>query len=318
MGREVDVWWLLWVWIAFAQQPLSANERLDEAWRRIETGDFAGARVLTAEIDDSPASSHGEEALYVTAVSFQLEGSTDRAVDTFRTLLERWPMGVRADDARFRTALTLGPSDPAAALDALNELKPWNKLPEDGARRVGWSRAAWSLDLDRWTRGRKLIAKEERIGAPYLDEFEVRARASFLAAQLRRADEAHFDVATNRIKARLKVRRASLDAADVALDRLVELGALQPVFRGLIDLADSYEDLVHDVQNARIPRRLDDAQVAHYRKTLAPLELDLKHRALTYYEHARTLSVRFEASPDTLTAMQEGIERLQRDIEDEP
>jgi tetratricopeptide (TPR) repeat protein len=245
----------------------SAQERLDTAWRRIDLGDFEGARILADEVRElEPA--WEQELTYLEGVSFQLERDHDSALVVFDRLVDTWPDGGRVLDTNFRRALTMadaGRHDDA--MDALRRLKPYGKLPDEARAKIGFCEATWLFETGKTGPGLRKITKALRKTAPdALTWFQARARHAVLTHAVEASMVLDFaGVPERKLKSVLEDRAVYVLSAEAELNALVDLGETWFILEGLREVGDAYADLARDFRDAPTPDGLGLVEAAKYR-----------------------------------------------------
>lgn len=262
----------------------SPQERLDEAWRRVDLRDFEGARLLLPSFEtELPV-----EARYLLAVSYQLEPQHEPALAAFRALIEGWPTHPRAVDARFRVALTLADAErPDEALLALREVGRWQQLDGEAALKLRLSEATWTFESGKLGRGLRLITKAlDEVSEGTLTWFQARARSAVLHHACTSANLLDFAVPEARVKARLNARATYVQAAEHELAELASLPEPFFILAGLLDLGDTFKDLGDDLLAAPPPTRLDAEQARIYQEGVRGRAETQYVKAHRYYDLA--------------------------------
>lgn len=285
---------MLWMLLAsaLAQSPATAAERLDEAWRRIDVGDWYGARIL---VDETRAlePSWDEELLYITAVTYQLDREHDEALEVFDALLDAYPEGERAVDTRFRRALTLADrGDFDDASKTLRELRPYGKLPDEGQRKIALCEATWTLERGKKSGLRKIDRELSRLAPEQLTWFQARARSALLHHAVDVSRTLEFDVSDKVMTRQLNTRAAYVFGAEAQLNAIVDTKETWFILDGLGALGDAYVDLADDLLARPVPDDYGDIQTAQFRNRLESQAVVQLIKARKYYDLGREHATR--------------------------
>lgn len=247
-------------------QVASVRARLDEAWIRVDQGDHEGALLLA---DDVARRTEDPDLLvetrYLGAVSLQLRAEHDEALAAFAALLDTLPADhPRTDDVRFRVALVEAQAGrPRDALRALRRLGPTRRFDEAAARKIAFAEATWLVEAGRTRRGVRKLADAFATTLPQeLTWFQARARWALAHDRVAAAADLDFDRPDKRQGRHLKDRVALLREAEAQVSALAELPEPWFVVDGVRALGEAWEALGDDLQQARPPRKLSDAQEA--------------------------------------------------------
>jgi hypothetical protein len=268
---------------------VSAEARADEAWRRVEIGDWVGARLMAAEAMRAEPDLE-PEALYITAVSWELDRRHDDAIAVFDDLIDRFPDHVRAVDAQFRRALTLADAGrPDEALRALRGLGTASKLRRTGAddedlRKVELVRATWIYDSGRRRSGLRRITRAlDGVEPSELTWFQGAAHAAVLRHELLSSQALDFNVPDSQVRERLDARGAHVDLARARLDALIRLNEPWYILEALRQFGESFEDLADDLLAAPRPAGMSRTAAAIFDATVSSRAVDQLVKAQQYH-----------------------------------
>lgn len=306
---------------ASADEPLSAEARIAEARVRIDRGDLAGARILLEEAQRlDPAVEL--EATYLTGVAWELERDHPRALDTFRRLIEAWPEHARAQDSRFRVALTLADAgQPAEALRALREVGSPRKLkradPTGGdAAKVRLCRATWSyMAHDTPATIRQLRAALAEPAPSGLAWFHGWGHLAVVRQELEHAEALAIGVTDREVRAWLSARTAHVETAKAELEALIELGEVWFILDGIGRFGHHFEDLADDLLAAPEPPGLSPTSRAILKANVELRALDQLVKARSYLQLGLDLALRVSWEGPEAAALQQEIDRLTARIE---
>ncbi len=275
----------------------SPQQRLHEAWRRIDLGDYDGARLLAAEARDL-THELDEELGYLVGVSHQLQGDLVTAIEHLHQLRLAFPQGSRWRDATFRLALCHGDLGGfKVARRHLRELRPHADLPLEAQHKVAMLESTWLFEQGRLRRGLRGIEETLAQLAPdQLTWFQAHARAAVLRHAIAASKELDFDVPESRVRRVLEARATYIQAAEVQLSATIDLAESQHILDGLLELGGAYEALADDLLTAPTPKQLSSSEGARYRAGVSQQAVTQLVKARRYFElgveHATRIGLR--------------------------
>lgn len=279
---------------AEAPAPLSARERLDEAWRRIDRGDWDGAILLARDAaarspDDDP------EARYLTGVALSGAERPDEAIATFRALIEAWPTTSQALDGSFRMAIVLaeqGRYDDALA--AFDRLKPVRRLAPEGRLKVTLCTATWTLDRDGDKHAWKAVERAlTKVAPDQLTWFQALAHRALLRRATHGADLVSLDVAEGRLERAVDMRGTFLTVAELELGKIADLHEPRFALDGILALGLAYEHTGDALLASPTPSTLGAVESDRYERLLRARAEGMWIKASKLYELGLDTAGRF-------------------------
>lgn len=252
-----------------APAPLSARERLDEAWRRVDRGDWDGAILLARDAaarspDDDP------EARYLTGVALSGADRPDDAIAAFRALIAAYPSSSTALDGSFRMAIVLadqGRYDEALA--AFDRLKPLRQLAPEGRLKVVLCTATWTLERDGDKRAWKAVERAlTKVAPDQLTWFQALAHRALLRRATRGADLVSLDVSEARLERATTMRGTFLTVAELELGQIADLHEPRFALDGILDLGLAYARTGDALLASPTPSTLQGTEADRYESLL--------------------------------------------------
>ncbi len=308
-----------------------ADRRLEEGWRRIDLGDFVGARLVATEAErvDPEAA---PDARYLTGVAWELERDHGRAIAIFRDVVTQFPDHPRARDAQFRLAMTWADRDrPDQALKELRALGPRRAIRAQDTSgndllKIDLCHATWIYASGHEGRGERLIARALQRAAPtQLTWFTAGAHAAILTHELDVSEDIEFAVSDRLIPEQVADRGAHVERARAELDAIIALNEPWYVLEALDHFGDSYVDLADDLLNAPRATGLDEVSQAILNATIESRATDQLVKAQQYYQLGVDLALRIHWIGPETAQLQEAaaavgarVEALDADATDPP
>lgn len=293
----------------------SAAELLETAGERIRAGDLDGASILLNQaLERDPASE--VEVRYQRANILALRRDYRAARQAYAALVSDRPASHRYNDARFRVAELTGVlGDPAAAVQAFDELANLPSLSETDQAKIDLNRAIFNMDVDQPRKARKGLVKAlTRVEPGLVSYYEAKAWAWLSDDRLDQADAIDLDVRERKLKRRLGKRTTLMREADAILNQSVKLNEPEWVFAGLIRMAASFEELGDDLLTAREPK-LTEAQLKIYRTGVAERAEAFWVQGLKYLEGGIDVADRVAWTSARVQTLKDERDRLQAKIE---
>lgn len=294
-----------------APQPATAEEWLDEAWRRIEANDPEGARIAAEQAASRDASVYPRARAAMGAAE-ETAGHPERAVPLYEEALALDP--TLAGHLHLRLAEAHGAlGDTKVAMSWLDELMPAERWPRADEMKIRLLHGVWTLESGKREPGRRELAAA--LGGMAEDEipfYQARARAAIARDLCAEAEDLELKGSQKKQVARLEERAAVLQAADQQVAAALNLKEPAWGLDGLLTLARSYEALGDELAAVPPPRALRDPELkAAYEEQMAPYVQTLWVKAARYAGEGADLAVRLRW-PGTKGAE---LEAARREIE---
>jgi len=293
----------------------SAAELLETAVERIRAGDLDGATILLDQaVERDPAAE--VEVRYQRANILALRRDYDAARTAYGTLVSDHPTSHRYNDARFRVAELTGVlGDPAAAVQAFDDLADLPNLSDADHAKIALNRAIFNMDVEKPRKARRGLMKAlTRVEPGLVSYYEAKAWASLSDDRLDQADAIDLDVRERKLKRRLGKRTTLMREADAILNQSVKLNEPEWVFAGLIRMAASFEELGDDLLTAREPK-LTEAQLEIYRTGVAERAEAFWVQGLKYLEGGIDVADRVAWTSARVETLKAERDRLRAKIE---
>lgn len=265
---------------------------VDEAIRRIKTGDYDGARIVlrqAADRDDVDI----DAVVYLEGVSHELGGDASAAIALYDQGLTSFPDSVLTPDRRFRKAEALATLDePRAALAELRTLDP---EALEGADRVKYQivRAIAEISAGKTSKGLDRMAVA--FADPLLGDvsfYEAKGRIAWARVLAEQADAIDLDAPEKKIVGRLTDRVALVRAIEEQVSAAARLQEPEWVLDGLVVLGDAYRDAGFALWTSRRPRELTDEQRRIYETELHDRVVTVLTKATQHYQAGIDLAER--------------------------
>ncbi len=281
--------------------PLSARERLDEAWRRVDRGDWDGA-ILLARDAATRAPDADPEARYLTGIALSGAARPDDAVAAFRDLIATYPQSSQALDGSFRMAIVLadqGRYDDALA--ALDRLRPLKKLAPEGRLKVTLCTATWTLERDGDKRAWKAVEKAlTKVAPDQLTWFQALAHRALLRRATHGADLVSLDVADGRLDRATTMRGTFLTVAELELGEIADLHEPRFALDGILELGLAYARTGDALLASPTPASLQGNEADRYESLLRARAEGMWIKASKLYELGLDTAGRFPWAADTV------------------
>lgn len=330
-GRTGAPFWAAWLCVALSGTSLAqdlpspgvvpADRRLEEGWRRIDLGDFVGARLIAAEAErvDPEAA---PDAHYLTGVAWELERDHGRAIATFRDVVTQFPGHARARDAQFRLAVTWADRGrPDRALEELRAVGSRHAIRAEDTSgndllKIELCRATWIYASGHEVRGERLIARALAKAEPtQLTWFTAGAHAAILTHELEISEGIEFAVSDHLIPEQVADRGAHVERARAELDAIIALNEPWYVLEALDHFGASYVDLADDLLDAPRATGLDEVSEAILNATIESRATDQLVKAQQYYQLGVDLALRIHWIGPETAKLQEAAEAVGARVE---
>ncbi len=313
----VTVLGLLVAGTTFAQESTaaSAQDLLDEGWRRVDTRDFAGARIVAEQLG-SGFPEHAEEASYVVGVAWSLEGDAANALDVFEQMATTWPDGARADDVAFRSGLALAELGRfREARRALRPLKPYAELQPADQHKIALAEAQWTLRQGRTRKGlRAMVGALAVVPEGSVTWFQAAARTALVEVLVHNSNETDLSVPERKWEKVLTERAQLLAGAEGQLQLTIGLDEPGFVLRQLLLMGEAYLDLGDDLLAAKAPR-LSAEEAERYAAQVEELAVTQYVKSTRYFDLGLQLAAQVRWEGPVVDALTVGMDLAEARVE---
>lgn len=273
------------------QAPLTQADLLDEgvALRRVGAFDDAEAMLRQAS---RMGEGLGDQVQYQLGVLHEVQERWSQAIEVYASLVEQWPEGETAPDARFRRAYCLEELGlHKEAIQAVKALQVDGQWSEDDSRTMHLQRGITEIGVGRERKGIRRILKHLSSGKDDRTWIRAKARLALVRAQTHTAKEVVLK-GDKKAARRLKQRAALISAAEKQAIVMFNLGEPEFALEGLLMLGDAYLQLYEDMLSYPPPRSIAPADQEAYRQAVKQEAGILKAKAHARYDEGVRVAAR--------------------------
>lgn len=296
--------------------PKSADQLVDEAWRRIDLRDYEGTRIVAEEaIARDPAVKL--RATAAIAASYELDGDPTRGLGLYREVLAAEPTGDLANHMHMRIAECLGAlgqyDDALAELAILGDPAAWPYL--DG-KKMRLLRGTWWLQMgDRDAGLRELGDTLSGMSVDDVRFYQAEARAAIAHDLLDQAAALGFDDHEKRTVKHLRARTALILDAEKQVIEAIDLKEPEWALQGLLDLGGAYEKVGDELLGVPPSHKLKTPEQRElYAAALQEKVQVLYVKSSRYYEQGLELATRLSWKSRRIAALEAALAEVQPKI----
>lgn len=282
----------------------------NEAMRRLELGDYQGARDRLQYLRDRGVLDG--QPVYQLGLVSELQEDYEAALELYRTVVDEHSDSAFVNNARFRMALVLedlGRHDESVAVvEELIALGAWS---EEDRLSLELARAVNRL-LDTGRKRHRAELAELVAEADQHDDLtwmRAKGNAALVADGLQRADELCL-VGNKRAARRLAERSRLMKEAEEHIIGIAHLDEPEYVLDSLVALGDSYLSLYDAMLDSKPPWWFGRDKRRIYRQLVADKAQVLETKAWRFYDQGLQLALRIQwegAATDTLRARRDAV-----------
>ncbi len=297
-------------------EPQTATQTLELARLAIKQGRYFQARNFLITLPEPWEPRHREEANYLLAYTFEKNGESERAKFLYDAGLSRWPDGARRRDTLFRLAeSSAADGNCDHALEQLRQLSNEALTTRDQHKIAINTGCCW-LSLRRTSKGLRLIEQTlQQMQPSELAYYQGKAHAHLTQQLFEDSRSLSFQVRERRQLRRLTKRASLIGQAEQHVIAIVKLKEPEWIVRGLLTLADAYEQTALALLSARPPRRLSDEQEALFRQALQTQVETLLIKAIRHYERGLDVILRLQWNTRVKAKLEQQLQRARLRVE---
>jgi tetratricopeptide (TPR) repeat protein len=274
--------------------PASGEELLEEAWRRVDEGDWEGARIV-AELALTREPEVHDRARAALGASWELEGKPERAIPLYEQVLSATQNAELQDHMRLRIAECYGqlgqPVEALRRLEALEASHEWMLVDQ---LKIDLLRGVWLLESGERKPGLKALKVALRDAPP--DEvafYQAKARATLARVLCEDAAALPLDGSEKKAKKNIEKRAELIATAEKQVVGAIQLQEPEWALDGLLTLGRAYERIGDDMLAMPVPKSIDTPERRQMYDELLNDRVEVLYvKATKYYEKGLDLAVR--------------------------